>query len=94
MSSAAELTPNANQKLIRYLNDAVAVENALEGRLQSRAQESIVEDTGIQLQKNYEDTRNQLPWSMCAYYSIIIKPMFYIVILPLFCIRNDLPLHS
>jgi ferritin-like metal-binding protein YciE len=59
MSSAAELTPNANQKLIQYLNDALAMENASEGRLQSRVQESIVEDTRVQLQKHLEETRNQ-----------------------------------
>ncbi len=59
MSSAAELTPNANQKIIQYLNDALAMENASEGRLQSRVQESIVEDTRIQLQKHLEETRNQ-----------------------------------
>ncbi len=59
MSSAAELTPNANQKIIQYLNDALAMENASEDRLQSRLQESIVEDTRIQLQKHLEETRNQ-----------------------------------
>jgi ferritin-like metal-binding protein YciE len=59
MSSAAELTPNANQKIIQYLNDALAMENASEDRLQSRFQESIVEDTRIQLQKHLEETRNQ-----------------------------------
>lgn len=42
MSSAAELAPNANQKIIQYLNDALAMENASEDRLQSRLQESIV----------------------------------------------------
>jgi ferritin-like metal-binding protein YciE len=59
MSSAAELTPNANQKVIQYLNDALAMENASEDRLQSRVHESIVEDTRIQLQKHLEETRNQ-----------------------------------
>ncbi|MDQ4050349.1 MAG: ferritin-like domain-containing protein [Thermoproteota archaeon] len=59
MSSAAELTPNANQKIIQYLNDALAMENASERRLQSRVEESIVEDTRIQLQKHLEETRNQ-----------------------------------
>lgn len=59
MSSAAELTPNANQKVIQYLNDALAMENASERRLQSRVEESIVEDTRIQLQKHLEETRNQ-----------------------------------
>ena len=59
MSSAAELTPNANQKIIQYLNDALAMENASEDRLQSRIQESIVEDTRIQLQNHLEETRSQ-----------------------------------
>jgi ferritin-like metal-binding protein YciE len=59
MSSASELTPNANQKIIQYLNDALAMENASEDRLQSRIQESIVEDTRIQLQNHLEETRSQ-----------------------------------
>lgn len=59
MSSAAELTPNANQKIIQYLNDALAMENASEDRLQSRIQDSIVEDTRIQLQNHLEETRSQ-----------------------------------
>ncbi len=59
MSSAAELTPNANQKIIQYLNDALAMENASEDRLQSRLQESIVEDTRIQLQKHLDETQTQ-----------------------------------
>ncbi|MFL6479676.1 MAG: DUF892 family protein [Nitrososphaera sp.] len=58
-SSAAELTPNANQKIVQYLNDALAMENASEERLESRLQESIVEDTRIQLQNHLEETRNQ-----------------------------------
>lgn len=59
MSSAAELTPNANQKIIQYLNDALAMENASEDRLQSRIQDSIVEDTRIQLQNHLEETQSQ-----------------------------------
>lgn len=59
MSSAAELTPNANQKIIQYLNDALAMENASEDRLQSRIEDSIVEDTRIQLQNHLEETRSQ-----------------------------------
>ena len=59
MSSAAELTPNANQKIIQYLNDALAMENASEDRLQSRIQDSIIEDTRIQLQNHLEETRSQ-----------------------------------
>jgi len=59
MSSAAELTPNANQKIIQYLNDALAMENASEDRLQSRIQDSIVEDTRIQMQNHLEETRSQ-----------------------------------
>ncbi|MFL6483589.1 MAG: DUF892 family protein [Nitrososphaera sp.] len=58
-SSAAELTPNANQKIVQYLNDALAMENASEERLESRLHESIVEDTRIQLQNHLEETRNQ-----------------------------------
>ena len=58
-SSAAELTPNANQKIVQYLNDALAMENASEERLESRLQESIVEDTRVQLQNHLEETRNQ-----------------------------------
>ncbi len=34
--SAAELTPNANQKIVQYLNDALAMENATEDRIRSR----------------------------------------------------------
>ncbi len=59
MSSAAELTPNANQKIIQYLNDALAMENASEDRLQSRLQESIIEHTRIQLQKHLNETQTQ-----------------------------------
>jgi hypothetical protein len=44
-SSAADLTPNANQKIVQYLNDALAMENAAEDRIQSRLQETIVDDT-------------------------------------------------
>jgi ferritin-like metal-binding protein YciE len=58
-SSAAELTPNANQKILQYLNDALAMENASEDRLQSRLQESIVEDTKLQMQNHLEETRSQ-----------------------------------
>jgi ferritin-like metal-binding protein YciE len=58
-SSAAELTPNANQKIVQYLNDALAMENAAEDRIQSRLQETIVDDTKIQLQDHLEETRNQ-----------------------------------
>ncbi len=59
MSSASELTPNANQKIIQYLNDALAMENASEDRLQSRIHESIIEDTRVQLQNHLEETRSQ-----------------------------------
>jgi ferritin-like metal-binding protein YciE len=59
MSSSAELTPNANQKIVQYLNDALAMENAAEARIQSRVQETIVDATKIQLQDHLEETRNQ-----------------------------------
>jgi ferritin-like metal-binding protein YciE len=59
VSSAAELTPNANQKIVQYLNDALAMENAAEDRIQSRIQETIVDDTRTQLQDHLEETRNQ-----------------------------------
>jgi ferritin-like metal-binding protein YciE len=58
-SWAAELTPNANQKIVQYLNDALAMENASEDRIQSRLQETIVDDTRTQLQDHLEETRNQ-----------------------------------
>lgn len=58
-SSAAELTPNANQKIVQYLNDALAMENASEERIQSRLNETIVDDTRLQLQDHLEETRNQ-----------------------------------
>lgn len=58
-SSAAELTPNANQKIVQYLNDALAMKNASEEIIQSRLQETIVDDTRIQLQDHLEETRNQ-----------------------------------
>jgi ferritin-like metal-binding protein YciE len=58
-SSAAELTPNANQKIVQYLNDALAMENASEERIQSRLKESIVDDTRVHLQDHLEETRNQ-----------------------------------
>src|SRR5215210_7206427 len=58
-SSAAELTPNANQKIVQYLNDALSMENAAEDRIQIRLQETIVYDTRIQLQDHLEETRNQ-----------------------------------
>lgn len=58
-SSAADLTPNANQKIVQYLNDALAMENASEERIQSRLEETIVDDTRLQLQDHLEETRNQ-----------------------------------
>ena len=58
-SSAADLTPNANQKIVQYLNDALAMENASEERIQSRLEETIVDDTRVQLQDHLEETRNQ-----------------------------------
>ena len=58
-SSAAELTPNANQKIVQYLNDALAMENASEERVRLRFQETIVDDTRVQLQDHLEETRNQ-----------------------------------
>ncbi len=58
-SSAAELTPNANQKIVQYLNDALAMENASEERIRSRLEETMVDDTRIQLQDHLEETRNQ-----------------------------------
>jgi len=57
-SSAAELTPNANQKIVQYLNDALAMENAAEDRIRSRLQETIVDDTRTQLQDHLDETRN------------------------------------
>jgi ferritin-like metal-binding protein YciE len=41
------------------LNDALAMENASEDRIQSRLQETIVDDTRTQLQDHLEETRNQ-----------------------------------
>jgi ferritin-like metal-binding protein YciE len=58
-SSAADLTPNANQRIVQYLNDALAMENASEERIQSRLEETIVDDTRVQLQDHLEETRNQ-----------------------------------
>jgi ferritin-like metal-binding protein YciE len=58
-SSAADLTPNANQKIVQYLNNALAMENASEERIQSRLQETIVDDTRIQLRDHLDETRNQ-----------------------------------
>nr|MDQ3853927.1 hypothetical protein [Thermoproteota archaeon] len=58
-SSADELTPNANQKIVQYLNDALAMENASEERIQSRLDETIVDDTRVQLQDHLKETRNQ-----------------------------------
>ena len=57
-SSAADLTPNANQKIVQYLNDALAMENAAEDRIQSRLQETILDDTRIQLQDHLEETQS------------------------------------
>jgi ferritin-like metal-binding protein YciE len=58
-SPEAELTPNANQKIVQYLNDALAMENAAEDRIQLRLQETIVDDTRIHLQDHLDETRNQ-----------------------------------
>jgi ferritin-like metal-binding protein YciE len=58
MSSPADLTPNANQKIVQYLNDALAMENAAEDRIQSRLQETIVDDTRIRLQDHLDETRS------------------------------------
>jgi len=59
MSFSAELTPNANQKIVQYLNDALAMENASEERVQLRLQETILDDTRVQLKDHLEETRNQ-----------------------------------
>ena len=58
-SSTSELTPNANQKIIQYLNDALAMENASEERIRTRLRETIVDDTRAQLQDHLDETRNQ-----------------------------------
>ncbi|MDQ3808594.1 MAG: ferritin-like domain-containing protein [Thermoproteota archaeon] len=58
-SSTSELTPNANQKIIQYLNDALAMENASEERIRTRLRETIVDDTRAQLQDHLDKTRNQ-----------------------------------
>lgn len=58
-SSAAELTPNANQKIVQYLNDALAMENTSEEKIQSGLQETMVNGIRIKLQDHLEETRNQ-----------------------------------
>ncbi|MDQ3873299.1 MAG: ferritin-like domain-containing protein [Thermoproteota archaeon] len=59
MSSSAELTPNANQKIVQYLNDALAMENASEERIRLRLQGTIVDDIKKQLQQHLVETQSQ-----------------------------------
>jgi ferritin-like metal-binding protein YciE len=48
-----------NEKFILYLNTTLAVENAALERLQSRIQQTILEDAKQQLQHHLEETRDQ-----------------------------------
>ena len=49
----------ANDKLLLYLNDALAVENAAIPRLEQRIKESRLEDARAQLRHHLEETREQ-----------------------------------
>ncbi len=48
-----------NDKFVLYLNDALAIENAALERIQSRIQQTILEDVKQQLQHHLEETKEQ-----------------------------------
>jgi ferritin-like metal-binding protein YciE len=53
------MTHHLNDKFVLYLNTALAMENAALERLQSRIQQTILEDAKQQLQHHLEETREQ-----------------------------------
>ena len=55
--AAKEMT--ANDKLLLYLNEALAVENAAIPRIQSRIRDVQLENVKIQLQHHLEETKEQ-----------------------------------
>ena len=57
--SATNNNNNSNEKFIQYLNEALAMENAAEERLRSRAGETPVEQAKQQLQYHLEQTIQQ-----------------------------------
>ena len=48
------MTYQLNDKFVLYLNDALAMENAVLERVQSRIQQTILEDAKQQLQHHFE----------------------------------------
>jgi ferritin-like metal-binding protein YciE len=57
--STSQLTPNANEKIIQYLNDALSMENAAEERIQSRIQETSINEVKDKLKHHLDQTRHQ-----------------------------------
>jgi ferritin-like metal-binding protein YciE len=53
------MTHHLNDKFVLYLNTALAMENAALERVQSRIQQTILEDAKQQLQHHLEETREQ-----------------------------------
>ncbi len=53
------MTYHLNDKFVLYLNDVLAMENAALERVQSRIQQTILEDAKQQLQHHFEETREQ-----------------------------------
>lgn len=54
-----EQNPMSNENLLQYLNEILSVENAAIERLQSRIQETSLEDIKEQLQHHLQETINQ-----------------------------------
>jgi ferritin-like metal-binding protein YciE len=54
-----EQNPMSNENLLQYLNEILSVENADIERLQSRIQETSLEDIKEQLQHHLQETINQ-----------------------------------
>lgn len=57
-ASSTSVPREVNDKLVEYMNEALAAENAAVDRLQSRVQECILPDGKARLQQHLEETRS------------------------------------
>ena len=54
-----EQNPMVNNKLLQYLNEMLSTENAALERLESRIQQTTLENVKVQLQQHLQETREQ-----------------------------------
>jgi ferritin-like metal-binding protein YciE len=54
-----EQNPMMNNKLLQYLNEMLSTENAALERLESRIQQTTLENVKAQLQQHLQETREQ-----------------------------------